>query len=219
MYLWSLLYFTCLLRAIRPEIHGFILLSFYASANQSVSSQRSVARQSNASQSIGGAPAQPHCLPRLLRLFAGPSPFGASDHRKPWRVMNTIPLPTRLSSRCGSRKWQPPVSAGGLILLPLSLIVDPPLPTLSAANLAGLVWLGLVGAAATYAIWLRGVAKLEPGTVSMLGMMSPVTAVILGWLWLGQALSPLQFLGAAVVLVSVWVGQGGFAARHAIQER
>ncbi|WP_425479235.1 EamA family transporter [Hoeflea halophila] len=116
-----------------------------------------------------------------------------------------------------SRKWQPPVSAlsfaawqltaGGLILLPLALIVEPPLPALSATNLAGLAWLGLVGAAVTYAIWFRGVARLEPGAVSMLGMMSPVTAVTLGWLWLDQSLSPLQLLGAAIILGSVWAGQ------------
>ncbi len=116
-----------------------------------------------------------------------------------------------------SRKWQPPVSAlsftawqltaGGLILLPLALIVEPPLPPLSATNLAGLAWLGLVGAAATYALWFRGIARMEPGAVSMLGMMSPVTAVLLGWVVLGQALSPLQALGAAVVLTSVWAGQ------------
>jgi len=116
-----------------------------------------------------------------------------------------------------SRKWQPPVSAlsftawqltaGGLILLPLALIVEPPLPPLTAANLAGLAWLGLVGAAATYAIWFRGVARLEPGAVSMLGMMSPVTAVVLGWIWLGQSLSLLQALGAVIVLASVWAGQ------------
>jgi probable blue pigment (indigoidine) exporter len=116
-----------------------------------------------------------------------------------------------------SRKWQPPVSAlsvtawqltaGGLVLLPLALILEPPLPLLSAVNLAGLAWLGLIGAAATYALWFRGVARLEPGTVSMLGMMSPVTAVILGWVWLGQSLSLLQMIGAAVVLGSVWVGQ------------
>ena len=116
-----------------------------------------------------------------------------------------------------SRKWQPPVSAlsftawqltaGGLILLPLALIMEPRLPSLSATNLAGLTWLGLVGAAATYAIWFRGVARLDPGAVSMLGMMSPVTAVALGWLWLDQSLSPLQFLGATVVLTSVWAGQ------------
>ncbi|MFX0541014.1 EamA family transporter [Roseovarius sp. S4756] len=116
-----------------------------------------------------------------------------------------------------SRKWQPPVSAltftawqltaGGLILLPIALIAEPPLPPLSPANVAGLAWLGLIGAAATYALWFRGVARLEPGAVSMLGMMSPVSAVILGWLWLGQSLSPLEVLGAAIVLSSVWAGQ------------
>ncbi|WP_394199978.1 EamA family transporter [Litoreibacter albidus] len=116
-----------------------------------------------------------------------------------------------------SRKWQPPVSplsftawqltAGGLILLPLALIIEPPLPPLSATNFAGLIWLSLIGAAATYALWFRGIARIEPGAVSMLGMMSPVTAVLLGWVVLGQSLSPLQTLGAVIVLVSVWAGQ------------
>ena len=116
-----------------------------------------------------------------------------------------------------SRKWQPPVSAlsftawqltaGGLVLLPLALAVEPPLPPLTATNLAGLAWLGLIGAAATYALWFRGVARIEPGAVAMLGMMSPVTAVFLGWVVLGQSLSPLQGLGAVIVLASVWAGQ------------
>ncbi|MBY6121529.1 EamA family transporter [Mameliella alba] len=116
-----------------------------------------------------------------------------------------------------SRKWQPPVSAlsftawqltaGGLILLPLALIVEPPLPPLTATNLAGLTWLGLVGAAATYVIWFRGVARIEPGAISMLSLMSPLTAVILGWAWLGQALTPVQAVGAVIVLGSVWAGQ------------
>jgi probable blue pigment (indigoidine) exporter len=34
-----------------------------------------------------------------------------------------------------------------------------------------------------------------------------VIAVILGWLVLGQYLSPAQFLGMAVVLGSVWLSQ------------
>ncbi|WP_321499706.1 EamA family transporter [Breoghania sp.] len=116
-----------------------------------------------------------------------------------------------------SRRWQPPVpalsftawqlTAGGLLLLPLALLMEPPLPQLSALNLAGLIWLGLIGAAATYAIWFRGIARIEPGAVSMLGMMSPVTAVTLGWLWLGQSLEPAQLLGAVIVLASVWAGQ------------
>jgi probable blue pigment (indigoidine) exporter len=116
-----------------------------------------------------------------------------------------------------SRKWQPPVSAlsftawqltaGGLILLPFALILEPALPPLTPTNIAGLVWLGLIGAAATYALWFRGIARIEPGAVSMLGMMSPLTAVLLGWVVLGQSLSPLQAIGAAIVLGSVWAGQ------------
>lgn len=116
-----------------------------------------------------------------------------------------------------SRKWQPPVSAlsftawqltaGGLILLPFALILEPALPPLTTMNLAGLVWLGLIGAAASYALWFRGVARIEPGAVSMLGMMSPLTALLLGWVILGQSLSQLQGLGAVVVLGSVWMGQ------------
>lgn len=116
-----------------------------------------------------------------------------------------------------SRKWQPPVpalsftawqlTAGGLILLPLALILEPPLPALSGANIAGLAWLGLIGAAATYALWFRGIARLEPAAISMLGMMSPVTAVILGWIWLGQSLSMVQSAGALLVLLAIGMGQ------------
>ena len=122
-----------------------------------------------------------------------------------------------------SRKWQPPVpaltftgwqlTAGGLLLLPVALIFEPALPPLTPANIAGFIWLGLVGAALTYWLWFRGVARIEPGAVSMLGLMSPVTAVILGWVLLGQSLSGVQALGAAVVLGSVWLGQA--AARGA----
>ena len=116
-----------------------------------------------------------------------------------------------------SRKWQPPVSAlsftawqltaGGLLLVPVALLFEPALPELTPLNLAGLVWLGLIGAGLTYWLWFRGLSRLEPGAASMLGMMSPVTAAALGWLWLGQALTPLQMAGAVMVLGSVWMGQ------------
>ncbi len=116
-----------------------------------------------------------------------------------------------------SRKWQPPVppltfaawqlTAGGLLLLPLGLMLEPALPALTPLNFAGLAWLGLIGAGFTYWLWFRGLARLDPGSVSMLGMMSPLTAVVLGWLWLGQALTPLQMLGGLIVLAAVSIGQ------------
>ena len=116
-----------------------------------------------------------------------------------------------------SRKWQPDVSAlsftawqltaGGLLLLPIALMLEPSLPALSLTNLMGLAWLGLIGAAATYALWFRGIARIGPGAVSMLGMISPLTAMVLGWLCLNEGLTMIQLSGALVVLASVWAGQ------------
>ncbi|MCB1349657.1 MAG: EamA family transporter [Maritimibacter sp.] len=121
-----------------------------------------------------------------------------------------------------SRKWQPPVpaltftgwqlTAGGLLLLPVALVAEPALPPLDLVNIAGLVWLGLIGAAVTYWLWFRGLARIEPAAISMLGLMSPITAVLLGWAWLDQSLAAPQVFGAAVVLASVWFGQA--AARR-----
>ncbi|WP_427957309.1 EamA family transporter [Achromobacter marplatensis] len=116
-----------------------------------------------------------------------------------------------------SRRWQPPVSAltftswqltaGGILLLPVALIAEPALPPLTALNVTGLAYLGLIGAALTYVLWFRGVAKLEPAVVSSLGFLSPISAVLLGWGVLGQSLSAAQLAGMAIVVASVWLSQ------------
>ncbi|EOV8087705.1 EamA family transporter [Providencia rettgeri] len=116
-----------------------------------------------------------------------------------------------------SRRWQPPVSAltftswqltvGGLVLLPFAIIFEPALPTLSSLNLIGLGYLTLIGGALTYALWFRGLAILGPSSVASLGFLSPVSAVVLGWLYLNQQLSILQFVGMVVILLSVWASQ------------
>ncbi|EJD6474416.1 MULTISPECIES: EamA family transporter [Providencia] len=116
-----------------------------------------------------------------------------------------------------SRRWQPPVSAltftswqltaGGLVLLPFAIIFEPALPTLSSLNLIGLGYLTLIGGALTYALWFRGLAILGPSSVASLGFLSPVSAVVLGWFYLNQQLSTLQFIGMVVILLSVWASQ------------
>ncbi|KJE34022.1 ABC transporter permease [Thalassospira sp. HJ] len=116
-----------------------------------------------------------------------------------------------------TRKWQPPVSpltftawqltTGGLLLIPVALVAEPGFPAPSLTNLAGLVWLGLIGAALTYYLWFRGIARLGPTTVTSFGFLSPTSAVLLGWIILGEALSSLQMFGVIVVLASIWLGQ------------
>lgn len=129
-----------------------------------------------------------------------------------------------------ARLWQPPVSpltftgwqlaAGGILLLPVALVVEPGFPVPDAVNLTGLVWLGLIGGAIAYVFWFRGIARLGPATATAFSFLSPLSAVVLGWTLLGQALTTLQGLGALVVLLSVWFGQraGQRATATALQK-
>lgn len=122
-----------------------------------------------------------------------------------------------------SRKWQPPVSAltftawqltaGGLLILPFMPFAETDLTTLTAPNALGLIYLGLIGAALSYLIWLRGIARLQPSSVSILGFLSPLSATILGWLILDQTLDNLQLLGAMIALLSVFVAQYALRTR------
>ncbi|MER9891610.1 DMT family transporter [Mesorhizobium sp. M0119] len=116
-----------------------------------------------------------------------------------------------------SRKWQPPVTlltftawqltAGGLLLVPVALLFEPSIPIPTAANLLGLAWLGLIGAALTYVLWFRGIARLESSVVSSLLFLSPVTAVLLGWVFLDQMLTLPQIAGVVFVIGSIWLAQ------------
>lgn len=116
-----------------------------------------------------------------------------------------------------TRKWQPPVpaltftawqlTAGGLLLLPVVLVVETPLPPLTPANWAGFLWLSVFGAALSYALWFRGIARLGPSAASLLGFLSPTSAVLLGWVLLDQSLGLAQVAGVVLVLASVALGQ------------
>ncbi|OWV81017.1 ABC transporter permease [Rhizobium sp. R634] len=116
-----------------------------------------------------------------------------------------------------SRHWQPPVSsltftswqltAGGILLVPVALLLEPALLTPTTENILGIAYLGLIGAAFTYLLWFRGLSRIEPSAAASLGFLSPVVATLLGWLALGQSLTPAQIAGFAMVLASVWLSQ------------
>ncbi|NTJ44249.1 EamA family transporter [Agrobacterium larrymoorei] len=122
-----------------------------------------------------------------------------------------------------TRRWQPPVSsltftawqltAGGLLLVPVALFLEPALPSLTTQNVLGLAYLGIIGAALTYLLWFRGLSRIEPSAAASLGFLSPLTATLLGWLALGQSLSPIQIVGFLMVLFSVWLSQKAQAPR------
>lgn len=120
-----------------------------------------------------------------------------------------------------SRRWQSDIPvlaftgwqllAGGLMLAPVSWAIDPPLPALNLTQFLGYAYLSIAGALLAYALWFRGIARMSPVAVSSLGLLSPLTAVTLGWLLLGQSMQGLSLVGLLVVLGSILAVQ--WAAR------
>ncbi|HXV91798.1 MAG TPA: EamA family transporter, partial [Pseudonocardia sp.] len=102
--------------------------------------------------------------------------------------------------------WQ--LVAGGVLLLPAALLVEgPPPASLTTANAAGYLYLTVVGTALAYSLWFRGIRALPATGVTFLGLLSPVVATALGWLALGQGLTPAQAMGGVVVLAALVVAQ------------
>lgn len=126
---------------------------------------------------------------------------------KKWGVPDTLLAAT---------SWQ--LVAGGLFLLPVALLVEGPPPMLTGTNVAGYAYLGLVGTALAYVLWFRGLHRLPASSAALLGLLSPVVAAAVGWLLAGQALSPGQCLGAAIVLGAL-VLAGPAGNRRGIRRR
>ncbi len=101
--------------------------------------------------------------------------------------------------------WQ--LVAGGLVLLPIALVVEGLPPALTTNNVLGFAWLGMVGTGIAYALWFRGIGKLKVSTVALLGLLSPVSAMLLDLLVLKKSLTPMQIGGTALVFGGILISQ------------
>ncbi len=101
--------------------------------------------------------------------------------------------------------WQ--LTAGGLVLSPFTLSLEGLPTTISGSNVLGFAYLISFGAVISYAIWFRGIAALPALAVSVLALGSPVVATVLGHLFLGEALSITQLLGAVVIISAALLAQ------------
>jgi probable blue pigment (indigoidine) exporter len=96
---------------------------------------------------------------------------------------------------------------GGLTLLPFTLILEGLPADLTARNIWGLVYLVVISGILAYGLWFWGLQQLPASSVTFLSLLNPVVASVLGWIVLAQALNGWQIAGAAIVLVSVVLGQ------------
>ncbi|MFF1438533.1 EamA family transporter [Streptomyces sp. NPDC058295] len=111
--------------------------------------------------------------------------------------------------------WQ--LTAGGLLIAPLAFLVEGAPPALDGRAVGGYLYLALANTAVSYWLWFRGIGRLTATQVTFLGPLSPLTAAVVGWAALGQALTPLQLTGMALAFGATVAGQlrtgGGTAVR------
>ncbi|PPK66623.1 putative blue pigment (indigoidine) exporter [Actinokineospora auranticolor] len=101
--------------------------------------------------------------------------------------------------------WQ--LTTGGLVLLPVTFLVEGAPPSIDLPAAAGYLWLGIFGGLIAYVLWFRGITALPTTSVAVLVLLSPLVAAVLGAVVLGQTLGAVQLLGFGLALAAIVAGQ------------
>lgn len=101
--------------------------------------------------------------------------------------------------------WQ--LSAGGLLLLPLTLAVEGVPAAIDGGAALGYLWLGTAGGIVAYTLWFRGVQQLPVIAPGLLALLSPIVATILGVLVAGERFTGVQAIGLVLTIGALVLGQ------------
>lgn len=93
---------------------------------------------------------------------------------------------------------------GALVLLPLSLVLDRPW-TLSPSvqSIQALIALSLVSTALAFVIYFRLIARLGAVATTSVAYLRVPTGVLIGMIFLGEALAPTAWAGLGLVILGV----------------
>lgn len=100
--------------------------------------------------------------------------------------------------------WQ--LTAGGLLLLPVTVLLEGAPPVIDAPAMLGYLWLATVGGLVAYTLWFSGIQQLPVIAPGLLALLSPVVAAGLG-LATGESFTPVQTIGIVAVLGALVGGQ------------
>lgn len=120
------------------------------------------------------------------------------------------------------KRWKPPVDlltftawqlvAGGLVLLPVAIIVEGAPPPIDLPAVGGFLYMGLPATLIAYVVWFRGLRRLPAASVALVGLLNPVAGTVIGVLLAGESFGGTQLLGMLLVLAGILAGQPAIAA-------
>ncbi|GAA2927097.1 EamA family transporter [Streptomyces thioluteus] len=101
--------------------------------------------------------------------------------------------------------WQ--LTIAGLLLAPFTLAFEGLPSHLTGANVLGYAYIGVVATAVAYPLFFRGIGRLAPTSVSLLSLVGPPVAAVVGVVAMDQTLTVWQVAGLVVALGAVVAGQ------------
>lgn len=143
---------------------------------------------------IGGAALRDlggHVVAQLMCVAAAISYAFAGIYGRRFRAMGINPMCTATGQVVGS----------SLILLPLVVVIDKPwaLPMPSVAAILAVIGLALISTAMAYVLYFRILATAGATNVLLVTFLTPVSAILLGTLFLGEVLQAKHFAGMALI--------------------
>ncbi|MBB2923890.1 DMT family transporter [Cellulomonas cellasea] len=107
--------------------------------------------------------------------------------------------------------WQ--LLGGAVVLVPVAVAVEGAPPALDGTEIAAFAFLSLVATAVAYLCWFAGLARLDAGTVGLVGLLNPVTGAVLGVVVAAEGLTVPQVGGMLLVLGGIALGASRRSAR------
>lgn len=97
------------------------------------------------------------------------------------------------------------LSASTVLLAPVALLIDRPweLPVPSGSVVAALMGLGVLSTGIAYVIYFRILGRNGATNISLVTFLVPVSAILLGALFLGEALEVREFIGFGVIALGL----------------
>lgn len=107
------------------------------------------------------------------------------------------------------------ISGSAVLMIPLALLIDKPwtLPIPSVPTIAAIVAIALISTALAYIIFFRILASAGATNLMLVTFLIPVSAILLGWLFLGEILAPQHFIGMATIVAGLVLIDGRLQRR------
>ena len=97
--------------------------------------------------------------------------------------------------------WQ--LIAGALAVVPFAVIFEGAPPTLDLPAIGGFAYVVLVATAGAFLAWFSGLRHLSAASVGLIGLLNPLTGVLLGTTLSGEHLTLKQILGMLLILAGI----------------